>query len=378
MSESFKYFAFISYNSRDVEWGKRLQRKLEGYKMPSTLCSEKGWERKPIHPVFFAPTDIQPDDLNEEIKSRLRASRNLIVICSPNSAKSDWVGREIEYFHSLGRGSSIRFFIIDGIPNSGDPDTECYNDVVRQLGMRDVLGVNINEENFKLRYLNRERAYVQLITKLLGIEFDDIWQRHKRLMARNVILIVGVIITVLALVTWAWRAHRPVEIAITLTELTPHNDNLPELSDAEITLSVGDYERKGRITALDGVVLLDMVPHNLLGMKARLKFIDFPDFPDAMNYYPEELEVTLAREMQIAIRRDTIKYGHLRARFVDSHYRPIPHHKSTVAGIAIEADAQGYIDMHIPFSRQAESYLVEQDSLTNVGLTSCYVVIVEK
>ena len=26
----------------------------------------------------------------------------------------------------------------------------------------------------------QERAYVQLITKLLGIEFDAIWQRHKR------------------------------------------------------------------------------------------------------------------------------------------------------------------------------------------------------
>ena len=59
----FKYFAFISYNSKDTEWGKKVQKKLEGYKMPATLCSEHGWERKPIKPVFFAPTDIQPDEL---------------------------------------------------------------------------------------------------------------------------------------------------------------------------------------------------------------------------------------------------------------------------------------------------------------------------
>lgn len=43
----YKYFAFISYNSKDTEWGKRLQRKLEHYKMPATLCLEHGWERKP-------------------------------------------------------------------------------------------------------------------------------------------------------------------------------------------------------------------------------------------------------------------------------------------------------------------------------------------
>ena len=27
MEQEFKYFAFISYNSRDTEWGKRVQRK---------------------------------------------------------------------------------------------------------------------------------------------------------------------------------------------------------------------------------------------------------------------------------------------------------------------------------------------------------------
>lgn len=52
-SRQYKYFAFISYNSHDTKWGKRLQRKLENYRMPSTLCSERGWKRKPISPVFL-------------------------------------------------------------------------------------------------------------------------------------------------------------------------------------------------------------------------------------------------------------------------------------------------------------------------------------
>ena len=40
MKKQFKYFAFISYSSHDTAWGKRLQRKLEGYRMPAALCSE--------------------------------------------------------------------------------------------------------------------------------------------------------------------------------------------------------------------------------------------------------------------------------------------------------------------------------------------------
>jgi hypothetical protein len=117
----YKYFAFISYNTKDTAWGKRLQKKLESYKMPATLCSEHGWKRKPMSPVFFAPTDIQPGGLTEELQERLKTSRHLIVICSPNSAQSKWVGEEIKYFHSLGRPQNIHFFIVEGTPHSGDP-----------------------------------------------------------------------------------------------------------------------------------------------------------------------------------------------------------------------------------------------------------------
>ena len=99
--EEYKYYAFISYNSKDTKWGKTLQRKLENYRLPAKLCAEHGWERTPIKPVFFAPTDIQPGGLTEELQERLRASRNLIVICSPNSANHDWVGKEIEFFNGL-------------------------------------------------------------------------------------------------------------------------------------------------------------------------------------------------------------------------------------------------------------------------------------
>ena len=63
--QQYKYFAFISYNSHDTSWGKRLQRKLEGYRMPATLCSEHGWERNPIKPVLFLPPFISKQAITE-------------------------------------------------------------------------------------------------------------------------------------------------------------------------------------------------------------------------------------------------------------------------------------------------------------------------
>ena len=52
MENNYKYFAFISYNAKDTEWGKKLQKKLEHYKLPATLCSEHCWQHCPIKLVF--------------------------------------------------------------------------------------------------------------------------------------------------------------------------------------------------------------------------------------------------------------------------------------------------------------------------------------
>lgn len=168
--------------------------------------------------VFFAPTDIQPGDLTEELKERLKASRNLIVVCSPNSARSEWVGKEIAFFHQLGRTQQIQFFIVNGIPHSGNPETECFNPIVNELGLPEILGANIHEKIHRWPWLNKERAYVQLITKLLGVEFDSIWQRHKRMLIRQVIAwIVGGIV-ILASLFAVWHYNKPVDILLSLQE----------------------------------------------------------------------------------------------------------------------------------------------------------------
>ena len=375
--KDYKYFAFISYNQQDVAWGKRLQRKLENYKMAATLCSEKGWKRTPIRPVFFAPTDIQPNELTEELKARLEASRNLIVICSPHSAQSEWVGREIAYFHSLGREKNIHFFIIDGVPNSNNYQTECFNPVIKELGMSERLGANINERNYSWNYLNRQRAYVQLITKLLGIEFDTIWQRHKRHLIEKWTTIILLGIAILCSIAWAWMAHRPITVSVALEEIMPPNNNLPKLSDAEVTLVLENDVRRVRTHSMDEVVCFTNVPKNWLGSNVELRFVDFPDTPESANYYPTEIKLKLEEQMTIPVCRDTIKYGKLKARVIDRNHHPLPNYKISIAGLDLTTDDKGNIDTYIPYENQRRSYIVMNDTLTDVGLASRLAIIVD-
>lgn len=348
----YKYFAFISYNSKDTAWGKRVQKKLESYRMPSTLCSEHGWNRKPLKPIFFAPTDIQPGGLTAELQERLKASRNLIVICSPNSAKSKWVGKEIEYFHSLGRTENIHFFIVDGIPHSGNEDTECFNPIVETLGLPEILGANIHEKTSRWPWVNKERAYVQLITKLLGVEFDSIWQRHKRMMKQKVVAwclgIVAVIVALLAV----WCKSQPVDVQMKLNETSVHNDRLPALKDAVVTLTIDNETKTDTLTSIDDAALFANVPNSAIGKEAHITVV-------CDNWLTTDTTLTLAKDLTLNISRDPQPYGDVQFLIWDfNQEKALPGVKASIEGIEGVSDAEGRVHLTIPLDKQNSQYVV--------------------
>lgn len=352
MLNQYKYFAFISYNSKDTEWGKKVQRKLEHYRLPATLCSERGWKRTPINPVFFAPTDIQPGGLTEELQDRLRASRNLIVICSPNSAKSEWVGKEIEFFHNIGHTKDIHFFIVDGIPHSADPDTECFNPVVDRLGLPEILGANIHERIYRWPWLNRERAYVQLVSKLLGVEFDAIWQRHKRQLTYKILSFIISAIAVLAIILGIWITNQPIDVVTRLQETSVHNDNLPPLSDAVVTITLDNEIKQDTIRTLDSQVIFKNIPHRFLGKEVRFTV-------SCHDFISTDTIVILSKDVVLNIKRDPSVYGNVRVRLFNYDKEEfVPNVLLNIGGFEVMTDENGMASLFIPLESQNKVYRI--------------------
>lgn len=353
MAQDFKYYAFISYNSKDTVWGKRVQRKLEHYRMPATLCNERGWKRTPIRPVFFAPTDIQPGGLTDELQERLKASRNLVVICSPNSAQSDWVGKEIEFFHSLGRTSNIHFFIVDGKPHSGDPSTECFNPVIDKLGLPEILGANIHERNYRWPWLNKERAYVQLVSKLLGVEFDAIWQRHKRLLFRKALAWFFGIAAVIAALVAVWIGNQPFDTTVRLNEASVHNDQLPPMHDAVVTISLDNESKSDTILTIDQTGQFTNIPHRYLEKEVQMSFA-CPDF------LPLDTTLLLNRDVTLNIHRDPKVYGQVSFGLWNPETETfITGTKLEVAGQVVTTDKEGHVSLFVPLEKQRKTYQVK-------------------
>lgn len=345
MEQQFKYFAFISYSSHDTKWGKRLHKKLESYSIPSTLCKKHGWKRKPLNPIFFAPYEIQPGTLSEELKDRLRESRHLIVICSPYSAQSYWVGLEIEFFHQLGRTKDIHFFIIDGVPNSGDKTTECFNNKIKELGIPEILGANIREKVYRWSWLNRERAYVQIVTKLLGVEFDSIWQRHKRMLWQKMTLWLMCLTAVLAALMGTWLANRPVDVEISLNETSAHNNNLPPLHDAVITLMLDNERKTDTLHTMGSTTTFTNIPANMIGKEVRVLFM-------CEDWCTTDTTLELNKNITLNISRDINAFGHVRFTLYNSQVTPIAGKTFNISGVKATSNAQGVVDAIIPIEKQ--------------------------
>ena len=348
----YKYFAFISYSSRDARWGWRLQRKLEGYRMPATLCSEYGWEKRPMAPVFYAPTDIQPGDLRQELASRLRNSRHLIVICSPHSAKAKWVGWEIAYFHSLGRVQNIHFFIVDGKPHSIDTNHECFNPIIEELGIPEQLGVNIHERVSFWPWINRERAYVQLVTKLLGVEFDSLWQRHKRQLYRQYSLGAVGVITVFVAIFGIWKSNQLVDVSVSLRESSVHNEHLPPLRKAVVNIMLNNETKRDTLWDINDIVHFANIPNKAIGHPVQITFT-------CPYWLTVDTTMLLDKNMSLDIKRDPKSYGAVSFTLWDSEKQVGKTGVEVlVANTNAISDSEGMVRLFVPLERQDTVYKV--------------------
>ena len=217
-----EYIAFISYKREDEEWAKWLQKRLEHYKLPARMLHEHPDLPKEIRPVFKDTTEFASGVLEEEIYHSLQNSKFLIVLCSPLSAKSPWVAKEISTFIDLGKKKEIIPFIIDGVPHSTSPETECFPEPLRQLpANEELIGINVGE-------VGREQAAIKVIAQMFGLKFDSLWNRHEREKRRKRIL-WGALLLALALSglgVGAYIAHKNAQLNIANRNLEEANERI--------------------------------------------------------------------------------------------------------------------------------------------------------
>src|SRR6202045_2092975 len=199
-----RYWAFLSYSHADKGWGEWLHKALETYRVPRRLVGKQSRDEKVperVYPVFRDREELPVSaDLGSNITEALRESRYLIVICSPRSAQSRWVGEEIKTFKKLGREDRILALIVDGQPNASDGkpgfevEDECFHEAMRYR-MVDQQISDLRSEPIAADAREgkdgKTNAKLKLLAGLLGVNYDELKQREQERRLRRARVIVG-------------------------------------------------------------------------------------------------------------------------------------------------------------------------------------------
>ena len=164
MEQNNEYFVFISYSSLDNEWAIWLRHELEHYHLPASFNGRTD-VRDNLRKVFRDRDELSAGpEWDEQVQKALEETNNLIVICSPHSAKSDAVNKEIETFIALGKEDHIFPFIVEG-----DNPEDCFP---KALKHSKLAGDIIKDGSPNI-------AFIKIVAGMLNVGFSELWNRYE-------------------------------------------------------------------------------------------------------------------------------------------------------------------------------------------------------
>lgn len=347
-----KYSAFISYNSNDDKWAKWLQRKLESFHLPSVIRNEKD-EEKAVNikklKIFRYKSDLNTTSLTQGLAAELDESNYLIVICSPFSAQSEWVGKEIQHFIDTGKKDKIIPFIVGGEPYSKCKERECFNQVlIDAFPENDILGVNIDDYGDDPKIFRRRKAFVRVVSLVIGTSdaYNYLWNRYRHRWYQTIALRIFIFLLVVLSVLAVWSRNQPFNCSVSVKETTPLNKNLPPLSDAIISMRLDNEIKRDTLKSIGEKVIFKNIPGKYAQKKIHICF-------SVYGYEKVDTVISLSKNANILlnVRRDDA-YGALGGVVIDGGGKAVPDAAVQVAGLTTKTDSKGHFMISIPIEKQ--------------------------
>jgi tetratricopeptide (TPR) repeat protein len=259
-SKQQRYMAFLSYSHDDAEIADWLHESLEEFHVPPRLVgrlTDQGPIPKRLSPIFRDRHELAASpDLGDEIEVAIAGSRFLIVLCSPDAAKSRWIDEEITTFKRLHREDRILAAIVSGEPFASDmpgrEEEECFPPSLRvhfdsrgrpTAQRAEPVAADLREEGD-----GKRMGLLKIAAGMMGVGLDELAQReaqrrHRRLYAITAASVAGMLFT----------------SGLAYTAIDARDEARDQRREAEgmIGFMLGDLRQKlepvGRLDVLDAV-----------------------------------------------------------------------------------------------------------------------------
>jgi tetratricopeptide (TPR) repeat protein len=257
-----RYSAFISYTDADRVLALRLQSRLERYRLPARLARQVGYSR--IKPVFVDRSEMRAaPDLGDAIRQALARSEHLIVLCTPRTPASHWVGREIDTFRELHGGANVLVALFEG------HKADCFHERLLVDGENEPLAADFRPGG------DGRLALLKVVAALVEVDLDELVHRDGKRQRRKTVGIgsvaAAIALTIGALSLWAWSSDRAVDRGRTQASLAMQNqlDDLRKRIKAGGTLDMAAAVNRNVELFYDELPTSDQLPEVDLG-RAKL------------------------------------------------------------------------------------------------------------
>jgi WD40 repeat protein len=206
--DDYQFDVFLSYSRKDEEFGKKLEEALENYRLPkhvkTSLISRNRLS------VFRDKNDLVPTDTDyyQTIAGYLKRSGNLIVVCSPNARRSQYVNQEIAAFLESHEPKSIIPILLSGRPNNeseANPDEHAFPEALCSA-VQMPLALEFTEFERAKGKVSRGRyrdSWYTLLAKIFGAERAEIERVDAKRQARRRAIFGAVSVAIIAMLSVA-------------------------------------------------------------------------------------------------------------------------------------------------------------------------------
>ncbi|MBY6127534.1 TIR domain-containing protein [Qipengyuania aquimaris] len=182
-----RYKAFISYSHRDKRVANWLHGQLENFRVPEGIDAP-GLEDG-LRPVFKDREELPAsEDLGAALEEAIRNSDALIVLCSPHSAISPWIAKEIDLFKRVNGDARVFPAVVDGDPpyNMPPPLLVHYEDGTPTEELAEPIAADLRPE-----VDGRKLGVQKLVAGLIGVGLDELVDRQARQRNRRMALVAA-------------------------------------------------------------------------------------------------------------------------------------------------------------------------------------------
>jgi hypothetical protein len=198
----YKHDAFISYSSEDEKFAEKLEQALENYwpvrglKLPQRYLD-----------IFRDKRDFTAGDYAKNLEKHLMASAKLILLCSPNARKSQYVNDEIKRFVQMRGTDHIIPLLVSGIPNneakSDSEENMAFPEALCEA-MQMPLAINYLGFDAKKNKVNKGTftdAWYSVLASTYDASRSEIEQREKKKRARRRTIAIAVLSGIVVLLS---------------------------------------------------------------------------------------------------------------------------------------------------------------------------------